>query len=175
MNDRTKTTALDVFAARTALYLAPLALVACGHAALPSSAVSTTAARASTDDDSGYGYEFEVDSSKNGGASAASALSLPHAAGDRVPPETIQAIVRARYGALLSCYQAGLEKDPTLTGTVTVRFVAAEDGTTKAAADQGSTLSDKDVVGCVVGELAKLTYPRGGGTMTVVYPIQFAR
>jgi hypothetical protein len=158
-----------------ALSLAPLALVvACGRAASPSAAVHTTGAHASTEDDSGYGYEFEADSSKNAAASPASDLSLPHAQGDRVPPETVQAVIRSSYGALASCYAAGLKKDPSLAGAVTVKLVAGTDGVTKEAVEQKSTLADKDVVACVVGEIGKLTYPAGGGVLTVVYPIQFA-
>jgi hypothetical protein len=87
----------------------------------------------------------------------------------------IEGKVRANFGDLLACYQTGLARDPKLTGTVSVRFVLGEDGMTKAAAAEKSTLPDKDVVNCVVGAFRKLRYPEShGGDVTVVYPIEFA-
>ncbi len=158
-----------------ALSLAPLAMtLACGASALPSPAVATTAARAQTDDDTGYGYKFEPDSAKNAGGSPASALSLAHAPGDRIPPETIQAIARSHYDVLTACYDAGLKRDPSLRGTVSVKFVVGANGVTNEAADAKSTLPDAEVVSCVVGEFARLSYPAGGGILTVLYPVDFA-
>ena len=58
--------------------------------------------------------------------------------------------------------------------TVSAKLVIAEDGTTTHAANDGSTLPDQGVVDCVVAELGKITYPHGGGILTVVYPVQFA-
>src|ERR1700723_1517446 len=157
------------------LFFAPIALLAaCGAPALRSAAVTTTAAHASAGDDADYGYQFETDSAKNATLSPASALSLPHAAGDRIPPETIQAILRGHYGAFSTCYQAGLSKDPKLSGVVSVKFVAGSDGITKEAVDDTSSLPDKDVIRCVVDEFGKIAYPHGGGMLTVAYPIQFA-
>jgi hypothetical protein len=158
-----------------AIAFAPaLLLVACGAPARASSGITTTAARAQASDDADYGYKFEADPAKNANASPASDLSLPHAAGDRVPPETIQAIFRSHYGAVVSCYQAGLAQNPSLAGTVTVKVVAGANGATQQATDDGSTLPDKDVVACVVGEIGKISYPQGGGVLTVLYPIALA-
>ncbi len=151
------------------LSLAPLAmLAACGGAA-------SRPAAAPGDDDKGYGYEFETDTAKAAADAPTAATPLPLAPGGRLPPETIQATVRGHFGAIKGCYDAGLKKDPKLAGTVTVKFVFGEDGVTKDAADAKSTLPDKDVVACVVGEFRKLTYPKApGGEVTVVYPIQLA-
>jgi hypothetical protein len=160
---------------RVALAPAPLMLlVACGGPTHASSGITTTAARAQASSDADYGYSFEADPTKNAGASPASDLSLPHAAGDRIPPETVQAVLRSHYGAVVSCYQAGLSKNSSLAGTVTVKIVASAGGATQQAVDEGSTLPDKDVVACVVGEIAKASYPAGGGVLTVLYPIQLA-
>jgi hypothetical protein len=124
--------------------------------------------------DADYGYQFEGDATKNAGASPASDLSLPHAEGDRIPPETVQALVRSRYAAVVSCYEAGLAKNPSLAGTVTTKLVAGADGAIQSATDEGSTLPDKAVVACVVGELAKVRFPASGGALTVVYPLELA-
>jgi hypothetical protein len=155
--------------------LAPAVLLAACRAPAPASTgITTTAARVQASDDSDYGYNFEADSTKNASASPASDLSLPHATGDRIPPETVQALFRSHYGAVSSCYQAGLAKNPSLSGTVTLKIVAGADGATQQAADDGSTLPDQDVVACVISEVGTITYPRGGGVLTVVYPIALA-
>jgi BlaR1 peptidase M56 len=149
-----------------ALGLASLALlVACGSG---STAVPPTAPA----DETGYGYQFADDSSK---AAPASTANVPPPGPDgRIPPEAIQALVRARFGAFKACYETGLQKNPKLAGTVSVKFTIAENGTTMEAADDASTLPDKDVVACVIGEMSKITYAAGSGIVTVVYPIQFS-
>jgi beta-lactamase regulating signal transducer with metallopeptidase domain len=155
-----------------ALSVAPIVLLFACSRSQPASIVATTSAPASGEDDTGYGYEFEADSTN--ATSPETDLSRPHAMGDRIPPETVQAIVRGHFPAFKSCYDAGLRRDPKLTGTVTVKCVAGADGVTKEAADEGSTLPDKEVVACVAGEFGKLTYPKGGGMLTFIYPIQLA-
>jgi Ca-activated chloride channel family protein len=166
--------ALLAVARGAALPVAAIALAtACGSAPAHT-AVATTGAHASAGEDTGYGYMFEADATKNAAGSSTADLSRPHAAGDRIPPETIQAVVRQHFAAFAACYENGLKTNPHLAGTVTVKFVAVEDGTTKEAANDGSTLPDAEVVSCVVGEFGKITYPAGGGILTVVYPLEFA-
>ena len=153
-----------------ALVFAPIALLVACTGSAPTSAA--TAATASGEEAAGYGYEFETDSQK----AAAARAPAPSAAGPdgRIPPEAIQSAVRARFDAFRACYEAGLTKDPKLAGTVTVKYAIAKDGTTVGAADEKSTLPDKDVVACIVGEFGKVTYPTGGENATVVYPIIFS-
>jgi BlaR1 peptidase M56 len=137
------------------LFVAPLVV----FAACSGATSSTVPTRSSEE---GYGYEFETD-------------PLRRPSQTRLPPEAIQAVVRAHFGEFQKCYEAGLEKDPGLRGKVNVRYVFGEDGVTHTAADEHSTLPDQDVVGCVVREFGKLTYPKGkGGDVSVVYPIEFA-
>ena len=146
-----------------ALFVTPVALLAaCGG--------RTPAAGPAAGDD-GYGYQFDIDSPRHAAAAPAPA-SIPAGPNGRIAPELIQAKVRARFGAIGACYQAGLKKDPKLTGTVNVKSVVGMDGTTKEAVDAQSTLPDKDVVACVVGEFGKITYPAGSGTLTIVYPVE---
>jgi len=121
-----------------------------------------------------YGYRFETDpaSTTPAGSAAADAARGPNG---RLPPETIQSVVRSNFGRFRSCYEAGLQRDPKLAGTVTVAYTIAVDGSTEGPADQGSTMPDRAVVACVVAGFGELTYPRPeGGIVTVVYPIQFS-
>jgi beta-lactamase regulating signal transducer with metallopeptidase domain len=121
-----------------------------------------------------YGYAFESDPAKSVAAVPAPAPPPSQAVG-RMPPETIQAVVRSHFHVFKACYDAGLARDPKLEGTVTVGYMFGDDGVTRDVADHGSTLPDKDVVGCVVAEFRKATYPTGaGGDVSVVYPLQFA-
>jgi hypothetical protein len=162
------------------LSFAPIALlVACSGASPspPTPPAPTVAAAAPAaeraDEDTDYGYMFEVDSAK-AVEPPGSPAPRPLNPDGRVSPDAIQATLRAHYGAVRACYEAGLRKDPRLTGTATVKLLIGKDGVTREAADASSTLPEKDVVACIVGELEKLTYPAGPGVVTVVYPIQLA-
>jgi beta-lactamase regulating signal transducer with metallopeptidase domain len=156
-----------ITAQRLFLFVAPLALFAAC-----SGASSAPAAPAG---DTGYGYQFEFDPAKGAPpAPPAPSLATTNADG-RIPPETIQAAVRSHFTDLQRCYEAGLQKNAKLAGTVSVKYVFGEDGVTKDASDEGSTIPDKDVVSCVVGEFRKIAYPVGrGGDVTVVYPVVFS-
>ena len=139
-------------------------LLACGGAA-------AAPPIAASGEDTGYGYQFDVDSPKAAAADVDAPSPTLNADG-RVAPEAVQKRVRARLGAVQSCYQAGRKRDPKLAGVVTVKAVVGKGGATLSAADDKSTLPDKDVVACIVGEFGKVTYPPGPGVMTLVYPIQ---
>jgi hypothetical protein len=157
-----------VAAQALAVSLAPMALLAACAASTPPR-VATTGGALERDTD--YGYEFEADSAKAAAAAPASTAPTMNAEG-RVAPETIQSSVRARFSAILACYEAGRAKDPNLAGKVNVKLVIGEDGATREASDDGSTLPDKDVVACIVNDLRSVTYPKGPGVLTVVYPIE---
>lgn len=152
-----------------AITVAPLALfAACGGAAPP------PAAPPGGGGDSGYGYQFETDTPKEA-AGAKPVGDLPRGPRGRIAPEVIQSAVRAHFGVFRACYASALAKSPTLAGTVSVKYVIREDGATSEAADEQSSIPDKAVVGCVVDEFKKITYPKPvDGVVTVVYPIQFA-
>lgn len=93
----------------------------------------------------------------------------------RLPPESIQRIVRQNFGRFRRCYEQGLTRNPTLAGTVTTRFVIGRDGAVSSVADGGSTLPDPAVVSCVVRAFYGLAFPQPeGGIVTVTYPIAFS-
>ncbi len=93
----------------------------------------------------------------------------------RIAPEIVAHGVRRVFGRLRHCYERGLERDASLAGRVTVRFVIGRDGIVASAQDGGSTLPDPQVVACVVGCFPGIDLPEPeGGIVTVVYPILFA-
>lgn len=90
----------------------------------------------------------------------------------RLPPEVIQRIVRQNFGRFRLCYEKGLKKDASLKGTVTTKFTIDKSGDVTGNKDDGSTLADKEVVKCIVGAFAALSFPQPeGGVVTVSYPI----
>lgn len=110
----------------------------------------------------------------------------------RIEPAKIQTTVRDHFGDLRKCYEAGLKRDPKLTGLVSIRFVIGRDGKV-ASAENGAAspvpldaiappsnttaapMSDRKVIDCVLASFRTLQFPRPeGGIVTVVYPIVFA-
>ncbi len=92
----------------------------------------------------------------------------------RLPPETVQRIVRLNFGRFRNCYERGLTRNPDLAGRVVTRFVIDRDGAVVATSDSGSDLPDREVVSCVVRSFGALSFPQPeAGVVTVLYPIVF--
>lgn len=94
---------------------------------------------------------------------------------NRLPPETVQRTIRANFGRFRACYEAGLLRNPELSGRVTTSFVIGRDGAVSNVADGGSDIPDKDVAKCVVRAFYSLSFPApDDGIVTVTYPIVFS-
>lgn len=92
----------------------------------------------------------------------------------RLPPESIQRIVRLNFGRFRVCYERGLAKNPELAGRVVTKFVIGRDGAVSAASNAGSDLPDAEVISCIVRSFYPLAFPQPeGGIVTVTYPITF--
>lgn len=92
----------------------------------------------------------------------------------RLPPDTIQRVVRQNHPRFRACYEKGLMTNPSLAGRVGVRFVIGRDGRVTNVADGGSDLPDPSVVSCVSRAFYDISFPKPeGGIVTVVYPIAF--
>ena len=93
----------------------------------------------------------------------------------RVPPEAIQLIIRGNFDRLRTCYQQGLARDSSLSGTVAVRFVIGFDGKVIQAEDHRSTIPDPRVRDCVIRSFRTFNFPKPeGGIVTVIYPIMLS-
>jgi len=66
--------------------------------------------------------------------------STPTRVSGRLPPEEIQAVVRAAYGGFRTCYEHGLRRNPQLRGDVSTRFVIDLDGSVRSSALDSTTL-----------------------------------
>ena len=106
-----------------------------------------------------------VDGSEAVNACGASALG-------RLPPETIQRVVRQSFGRFRICYEQSLRMQPNLHDRVTVSFVIGRDGSVASASatsDQGAALSS-----CVATAFYGLSFPEpAGGIVRVTYPLMF--
>jgi outer membrane biosynthesis protein TonB len=75
---------------------------------------------------------------------------------------------------LIACYLPGKERDPKLRGKVIVKFTVNGDGSAKPVANEGSNLTDDDVIACVVRTIKTFHFPKPvEGSVTVVYPLIF--
>jgi hypothetical protein len=93
----------------------------------------------------------------------------------RLPPETIQRIVRQNFGRLRDCYQRALQTQPSLAGRVVTRFVIARDGLVTRVTNVDATLPDRNVVACITRAFYGMTFPfPEGGVVTVTYPVVFS-
>ncbi len=91
-----------------------------------------------------------------------------------LPPEVIQRIVRQNFGRFRLCYENALRTDPTLQGSVTVKFVIGTDGTVSNVSGSG-TLGDDSAVQCIARSFGGLSFPSPeGGVVNVTYPILFS-
>jgi hypothetical protein len=106
-----------------------------------------------------------------GSADAGASLGTPTTSG-RLAKEVIRRVVRRNMGQVKYCYESGLTKNPSLAGTVKVRFTIGTDGTVSSTRDAGSSLPDADVKACVLRAFSRMTFPQPqGGVVEVTYPV----
>ena len=92
----------------------------------------------------------------------------------RLPPEVIRRLIRGSNPSFLSCYEAWLCQDPSLSGRVATRFVIGRDGAVSNVSNGGSTLPEAGVIACVQEVFSELAFPSPeGGIVTVVYVLDF--
>lgn len=89
--------------------------------------------------------------------------------------DEIRRVIRKHIGAVRYCYEKELAKDPTLAGTVKVRFIIGSKGTVASANTTTSSLENKNVNQCVLKTVKGMKFPKpeGGGIVVVNYPFAF--
>jgi hypothetical protein len=99
------------------------------------------------------------------------AIGQPSVQGD-LDRVIIRRYIRRNIQKITYCYEKQLIGNPTLAGTVAVRFVI---GPTGAVADVTATGLDDTVAGCVANAIKDIEFPRavGGGAVQVNYPFTF--
>src|SRR5690606_22262525 len=103
-------------------------------------------------------------------------MSSPPASAGHLSKDEIKKTVQLARPEVGRCYQQGLERDPEMAGTVAVRLVIEGDGSAQhVAPDPGkTTLSDAQVVDCVLAVIKKLRFPEPeAGRGSVPYAFRF--
>jgi len=90
-------------------------------------------------------------------------------------PQEIQAVIRANLNQIRHCYEQLLQRSPSASGKIGVRFVVGIGGGVDSATVTDSTISDAAMQGCVTGKIKRWRFPppRGGQPVSVNYPFVF--
>jgi len=100
----------------------------------------------------------------------------------RIDPKYIRERVREDFFPLAKeCYQGVLERHPERSGKVALHFTIVGDEriggiVEEATVGDESTLRDDEFDTCMTESMMSMTFPppKGGGSVTVVYPIEFS-
>lgn len=111
-------------------------------------------------------HRFERD---DGGGAVTIDVVFPLGALDK---DVIRRIVRSHLSEVTACYEAGLAKDPTIKGRVSIQFTIAPTGAVAGAIVQESEIGDAQVGRCIAGAVESWRFPEpeGGGNVVVTYP-----
>ena len=92
--------------------------------------------------------------------------------GDCFDKSIIRRYIKRSIAKIQYCYEHELLGSPELSGTVTVQFLVAADGTVQQSAGSGMTPA---VSSCVAGVVKNIAFPRPntGGAVQVNYPFTF--
>jgi hypothetical protein len=85
--------------------------------------------------------------------------------------DLVRRIVRAHRSQVLSCYKAGLSKNPSLSGEVTISFTISTTGkVSKSAAADSNSFADQVVTNCIVKAAKGWVFPKPrGGEVQVTH------
>ena len=87
-------------------------------------------------------------------------------------PEAVRSVVRREFGRVRMCYELALKQDPTLGGTVTVKFAIRPNGEVSSPSSS-SELKHAETVACIERIFRGLSFPQHkGGLVTVAAPIE---
>lgn len=99
-----------------------------------------------------------------------------------LPMEVVRRILRQQTPRFRSCYESGLRANPSLGGSVTVRFTIKHDGSViDARLDETGVgalarMGDALVERCVLTVFPRLSFPETtSGSVRVVYPLYFTQ
>jgi len=81
-------------------------------------------------------------------------------------------VIKQHIAGVTRCYESALLRDPSLAGTVNVRFLIGTKGKVHYANAAGVS---PDLAVCVGQAIAALEFPRGPENVTVDYPFTFRR
>ncbi|TPV93224.1 MAG: AgmX/PglI C-terminal domain-containing protein [Myxococcales bacterium FL481] len=88
----------------------------------------------------------------------------------------IREVVRANIGQVTACYNASLEKDPSVAGRISLAWTIESDGRVANSVVEESTLHNDELDACIVAATASWRFPApdGGGQVKVSYPFELS-
>jgi hypothetical protein len=100
----------------------------------------------------------------------------PWLVGHQMPPTDVMKTMRGANGKVQACWKQGLQRDPSTSGEVKIRFVITNDGGVRVWRDDGSSMSDEEVTQCVGGVIQALKFPKqkSPGDAWGAYSIHFS-
>ncbi len=88
-------------------------------------------------------------------------------------PEVLRRTIRGAQTQLRRCYEAALRHSPTLSPKLSVQFTIGVDGAVSSTKVKHDGKTDTPLAKCLAAHLKQLAFPkpRGGGVLTVRYPL----
>ena len=87
----------------------------------------------------------------------------------------IDQVVKQHLSQYRYCYQRELQKDHTLGGKVTLKWIIASDGTVSSASVKRTTVGNSAVTSCMLNVARRMQFPSPkGGIVIVSYPFLFS-
>jgi hypothetical protein len=92
-----------------------------------------------------------------------------------LPKEQIRSVIRLAREEVTTCYEDALRDDPTLKGTVKMRFFIGASGRPVSVKVAHSDIPVPSFLDCLTGELERLRFPKPNpsGQIIVNYPFNF--
>lgn len=87
-------------------------------------------------------------------------------------PQDISAVVKRHAGAVKTCYNQALARQPDLVGAMHVRFTIAPDGSVSRAEARSETFP-RETAACVEEAMRLMRFPAGDESIEVTYPFNF--
>jgi hypothetical protein len=94
-------------------------------------------------------------------------------AGQGLTPQQISRVVMSRYGAFRACYESAAQRDPTLSGSVSVAWSIAPSGSVSAVSIGGSSMNNPRVEGCIKRQFQRLQFPSADKPTNASWPFIF--
>lgn len=121
------------------------------------------------DGETGYGF----------GGRGKAVASVTHGAATvegNLDKDIIRRIIRAHVNEVRSCYDGGLARNSSLSGSVTIEFtIAATGDVTSSKSASSTTLADAEVAECIAGAFTRWRFPKpSGGEVRVSYSLELS-
>ncbi|HEY4156793.1 MAG TPA: protein kinase [Polyangiaceae bacterium] len=99
-------------------------------------------------------------------------IGVPHTTGG-LTPDAAHSIVRAKHDQYRACFAEGQQRNPKLSGRVSLRLTINAHGRVTSAHVAGGDLSDVEVTRCIQIEAQTLVFPDSDGPTSATVPFVF--